>query len=253
MKSFIPWVGGKSQLCKKTLAFFPEGHPGRYIEAFGGAGWLLFSRGRHANLEVFNDIDGNLINLYRCVQFHCAEFQRELRLGGAQIIPNSRELFLDYQNQLNTRGLTDIQRAARYFYLIHTSYGARKGSFGGNKKIIENAIGRLLEIERRLQDVVIENRDFEALIHAYDRPDALFYLDPPYFQAEGFYDGFLPDDHARLLQILKLLKGRFILSYNDVAQIREWYSEFNIAEVERGNNLSRKTGALYKELIITNY
>lgn len=86
MNSFIPWIGGKRQLCGKLLECFPKEQPSRYIEVFGGAGWLLFYRDRHAALEIFNDLDGNLINLYRCIQYHCGELQRELRLCGNQAL-----------------------------------------------------------------------------------------------------------------------------------------------------------------------
>ncbi len=216
---------------------------------------MLLSRDKHAQLEVFNDIDGSLINLYRCIQYHCAELQREIRLGGEQIPPNSRELFQDYIAQLGTRGLTDIQRAARYFYIIRISYGADKRSFGCNKKALERAIERLPDIQQRLRDVVIENRDFEQIIRTYDRPDALLYVDPPYFKAEKHYDGFSPEDHTRLLGLLKGCKGKFVLSYNDEPEVRDIYKGFNIHELARTNPLANKNGggAVYRELVITNY
>ena len=249
MKSFIPWVGGKSQLCKAVFAKFPE-KPDRYIEVFGGGGSLLFHQPKHAPLEVFNDIDGHLINLYRCIQYHCTELQRELRLGGEQIPPNSREMFLDCLAQLNVRGLTDIQRAARYFYIIRTSYGADRRTYGCNKKALTSAIDRLPEIQDRLKNVVIENKDFESLMRTYDRPNALFYLDPPYFAAEKCYDGFTPDDHKRLYSRICALKGNFVLSYNDHCSVREMYKDFNIHAVERANSLGK---GIYKELIITRH
>lgn len=255
MKSFIPWIGGKSQLCKDVYSLFPEQKPDRYIEAFGGGGSLMFYKENHAPLEVFNDIDGQLINLYRCIQYHCDELQREIRLGGNQIPPNSRELFFDYIDQMNARGLTDIQRAARYFYIIRISYGADRRTFGCNKKALESAIERLPEIQHRLKSVVIENRDFASLIKTYDRPKALFYFDPPYYQAEKYYDGFSKDDHKRLLSCIESLKGKFILSYNDHNEIRHLYKLFNIKEVVRSSPLAHKQGfsSTYKELIITNY
>jgi DNA adenine methylase len=203
---------------------------------------------------VFNDLDGNLINLYRCIQYHCAELQRELQLGGEQVPPNSRELFLDYMEQLKGRGLTDIQRAARYFYVIRISYGADRRTFGCNKKALTSAIDRLPEIQERLRDVVIENRDFEQIIKTYDRPDALLYADPPYYKAEKYCDGFGPEDHSRLLNCLTKVKGKFVLSYNDAPAVREMYADFNIHEVERQSPLVNKNGrASYKELIITNF
>lgn len=99
--------------------------------------------------------------------------------------------------------------------------------------------------------MVIENKDFESLIRNYDRPNAFFYCDPPYFKTEHYYDAaFSEADHKRLKQCLSSIKGRFILSYNDSEFIRELYRDFEICSVERPNNLSRGT---YKELIIKNY
>lgn len=256
MNSFIPWIGGKKRLRSRILAEFPDDYPDRYVEVFGGAGWILFSKQQHATLEVFNDLDGNLINLYRCIQYHCNELHREIQLGGEQIIPNLRELFFDYLAQLQSRGLTDIQRAARYFCLIRMSYGADRRTFGCSKKAIHNAIEYLPEIQLRLKDVVIENRDFEVIIKAYDKPNTLFYLDPPYFMAESHYEGFSSVDHIRLHSCLKNMKGRFVLSYNDHAEIRRLYAQFNLISVNRHNNLTAKCGAnihRYQELIIKNF
>lgn len=255
MNSFIPWIGGKSQLRRPVLQRFPKDLPKRYIEVFGGAGWILFSREKHAHLEVFNDIDGHLINLYRCIQHHCSELQRELLLGGEQIPPNLRELFFDYLEQLNVRGLTDIQRAARYFYVVRVSYGADRRTFSCHRAALMGAIERLPEIQERLQDVVIENRDFEAIMKTYDDIDALLYLDPPYYNAEKFYQGFGVDDHARLLGSVQKLRGRFVLSYNDHPVVRDMYKDYHIHEVERMNSLNNKKGKAgkYMELIITNF
>lgn len=256
MNSFIPWVGGKSRLRKQIIGFFPQFEPKLYIEVFGGAGWILFARESHAQTEVFNDKDGHLINLYRCIQYHCEELRREIVRGGAEVSLNSRELFQDYLEQINMRGLTDIQRAARYFYLIRISYGAQRDTFCCSRKTLEGATAKLPEIQQRLKNVVIENRDFEALIKTYNRPSALFYLDPPYYNAEDFYQGFRHDDHERLHGCLKSIKGQFVLSYNDAPEIRRLYKDYNLFEVERANNLASKHGAgqaAYKELIITNY
>lgn len=256
MNSFIPWVGGKSQLRNTIYTLFPEKRPELYVEVFGGAGWVLFGKEQHSLVEVFNDKDGHLINLYRCIQNHCEELQREILKGGAEYSFNSKELFDDYLAQLNIRGLTDIQRAARYFYLIRISYGARKETYCCHKRSMNSATARLPEIQERLKNVVIENRDFEKLIKTYNRSGALFYIDPPYYNAEGFYQGFCPDDHLRLLKCVEKIKGKFILSYNDVDEIRSLYKGYNIVTTERQNSLAAKNGpglAKYKELIITNY
>lgn len=244
MKSFIPWIGGKTLLAKKLVSLFPE-KIDRYVEVFGGGGSVLFyGDKKRAPLEIYNDLNGDLVNLFRCAKYHCGELQREI--SGYF---NAREIFEDLKERLHTRGFTDIQRAAMFYVLVKTSYGADNRSFGCNKKNL--SVDYLDKISMRLQNVVIENKDFENLIHVYDRPSTLFYCDPPYYRAEHYYDAtFSTEDHERLKQCLNGIKGRFILSYNDSEFIRELYRDFKIIAVERPHNLSKGT---YKELIIKNY
>lgn len=91
MNSFISWIGGKKLLRKEIVSRFPE-KIDRYIEVFGGAGWVLFHKDRHAEMEVYNDYNSDLVNLYSCIKYHCTELQREL-----SFMLNSRELFGDFK------------------------------------------------------------------------------------------------------------------------------------------------------------
>jgi len=251
MNSFIGWIGGKKLLRKEIVKRFPEEF-NRYIEVFGGAAWVLFSKDKLANMEIYNDVNGDLVNLFRCVKYHCGELQREL-----SFMFNSRELFYDFSNQYNTRGMTDIQRAARFFMLIKTSYGSDYRSYGCVKRNINVMIKYLTDIQERLSGVVIENKDFEDLLKVYDKNDSLIYLDPPYYGTEKYYQvQFSEEDHERLYEVLKGEKGKFILSYNDCEFIRQLYKDFNMDEVERNHNLLGKyknKKHIYSELIITNY
>ena len=246
MKSFIPWIGGKSQLAKKIVSMFPDEFD-RYIEVFGGGGSVLFAKDKHAPLEVYNDANGQLVNLFMCIRFHREELQREI---SGYI--NSREIFDDIKAQINMSCFTDIHRAAMFYVQVKISYGADGRTYGCNKKDISPSY--LTEIEKRLKSgagVTIEHKDFENLIKVYDRSNALFYCDPPYHKSEKYYDAeFTSSDHERLKACLSNIKGRFVLSYNDDDFIRNLYKDFKITEVERQNNLSRGS---YKELIITNY
>lgn len=233
-------------LAKKIISMFPENFD-RYVEVFGGGGSVLFAKDKHAPLEVYNDANGQLVNLFRCIKFHRGELQREI--SG---YVNAREIFEDIKAQINVRGLTDIQRAAMFYIQVKISYGADSRTYGCNKKNISPEY--LTDIENRLKSgagVVIEHKDFENLIKVYDRKTALFYCDPPYYKTENYYDAeFSSEDHERLKNCLSGIKGRFILSYNDDEYIRKLYKDFNITATERQNNLSK---GLYKELIITNY
>lgn len=244
MKSFIPWIGGKSLLAKKITAEFPQDF-GRYIEVFGGGASVLFSAdNKHAKFEVYNDANGDLVNLFRCIKYHCEELQKEIHF-----YLNSREMFGDIRKRLDCPGFTDIQRAAMFYVQIKISFGADARSYGCSDRAI--SVDRFAEIEKRLEHVNIEHKDFEDLIKQYDRPDALFYCDPPYHTTEKHYsEQFSEADHYRLNGVLTALKGRFILSYNDDDFVRELYKDFNIQAVSRQNNLS--TGQ-FKEVIIKNY
>lgn len=251
MNSFISWIGGKKLLRNKIIERFPAARQyDRYVEVFGGAGWVLFAKDKHAALEVYNDVNGDLVNLYRCVKYHPGELQRELQYN---LI--SREQFFDYISQNDVRGQTDIQRAAKFFMLIKNSFGSDRHSFGIRSRDLQASIAYISEISERLNRVVIENRDFEKIIKTYDRETTLFYLDPPYYEAEKYYpDRFNPEDHVRLRDELKSIKGKFVLSYNDCSEIRELYNEFCIIGVERQDNLVAKSESRrYKEVIISNF
>jgi DNA adenine methylase len=249
MQSFIGWIGGKRALRSQILQQFPS-DIGRYIEVFGGAGWVLFGRmPEPGQLEVFNDADGSFINVYRCIKYHCTALQQELDL-----LPDSRELFGDFTAQENVRGLTDIQRAARSLYVIKFSFGSDRDSFATAQKSICNLCNYLPQISKRLHGVVIEHLDFARLIHIYDRPDALFYCDPPYVGTESYYrTRFSKEDHKRLSQALHCIKGRFILSYNDCKMVRTLYADCKITTTTRKVTLPANTPKDYSEVIIRNF
>lgn len=252
MDSFIAWVGGKKLLRGKIVERFPE-KIDKYVEVFGGAGWVLFHKDKHTSKEVYNDINSELVNLFRCVKYHPEAIEKELLYS-----LNSRKMFEDYKNQTILDGLTDIQRASRYLYLIKASYGAKTTSFGGKNRDISN-VSSLYAVRERLARVLIENKSFSNLIKLHDSEGTLFYCDPPYHMTEKYYDtgDFVFDEsqHILLKEILSGIKGKFILSYNDDEFIRELYKNFKIEEVQRSNSLSLRSGKnkIYKELIIRNY
>lgn len=155
MRSFISWMGGKNSLKKEIVKRFPDTEFNRYIEVFGGAGWVLFHSERHAETEIYNDYNSNLVSLFKCVKYHHQELQRELKF-----FLNSRELFQEFIDNYNTKGMTDIQRAARFFMIIKMSYGSKLHSYGCVKKDITNMINYFDKIQERLSKVVIENKDF---------------------------------------------------------------------------------------------
>lgn len=249
MNSLIGWIGGKKLLRNQIIEEFSKKFD-RYVEVFGGAGWVLFAKDRHAREEIYNDIDGNLVNLFRCVKYHPEALQKEL-----DYCLYSREVFYNSLEEMELKSLTDIQRAARFFLLVKLSFGAKGETFNKRATDLNAKIEDIKEVSERLRRVTIENLSYEKLIASYDSAATLFYLDPPYFcSRKSYIYDFEKEDHDRLKGILEKIKGKFVLSYNDCEEIRELYKDYPIIMIERHSNLTTGTSkSLYKELMIKNF
>lgn len=249
MNSFIKWVGGKRLLRNQILGEFPTDFS-CYVEVFGGAAWLLFAREKLAPMEVYNDINHDLVNLFRCVKYHGKALQEEL---GWSLV--SREMFQESLAGYQSSGLTDIQRAARFFMVVKCSFGAKMEDFSGSRVSLANTVDSLEKFQNRLRNTIIEQLDFERLVKQYDRTGTLFYADPPYYQAEGYYGGgFKEADHIRLQKTLEGIKGKFVLTYNDCPFIRELYKDCPLTTLERQSNItSISTEKTYREILIKNF
>lgn len=256
-KCLINWVGGK-RLLRKTIAPLIPKDIKSYIEPFGGGGWVLFYKDRWADLEIYNDLDGRLVNLFRIVKYHPNAFKEEYKY-----LLGSRDMFFQF---LNGIFITDIQKAVQFYFIITRSFGGKGSSFGtvkkssgGASKSQKNVLDKIDAIHERLDKVMIENRDFETLIKQYDFEDAFFYCDPPYSQGCGYDVTSTKDfDHERLREVLGNIKGRFLLSYDDSPKIRELYKGFEMIEVERLNGINNRSDVenrkkIFRELLIANY
>lgn len=249
----INWIGGKRLLRKTINPLIPE-NIGSYVEPFGGGGWVLFGSRKWADLEVYNDLDFRLTNLFRVVKYHPGALVKEFRWMIA-----SRKLFYE---ELSSVYYTDIQQAARFLYIISRSFGGKGKHFGvgltaeGSCKSQKGIIERIEIIADRLDRVTIESLSAFDLIPKYDYDQAFFYCDPPYSCGAGYETtsckGF---KHEELSELLKQVKGRFLLSYDDVPMIRELYKDFNIIPVERVKGINNKNivDNVYKEVLICNY
>ena len=167
--------------------------------------------------------------------------------------PSSEELkFLMYTKSLEK----DVKRAAMYYKSLRFSFNANGETFGGRKCDIRRFFVDIWNMSKAFANVVVENKDFEALIKQYDRPFAFIYCDPPYYDAEGFYKNDVPftkEDHIRLRDTLVSAEGYVMVSYNNSAEIKKLYEDFYIYYTTRQHNMSKKEGEVYEELIMTNY
>lgn len=253
----MSWVGGKKALREEVVRRFPLYYE-RYIEVFGGGGWVLFHKNPGNDFEVYNDFNGLLTNLYRCVRE-----KPDLLINSLRYVLNSREDFDRVRRALDTRRrATDIQRASWFYQIIRYSYASALTSFGSQPHDMWANFPLIEQAHRRLAKVVIENKDCVKLIRQYDRPVSLFYLDPPYHATEGYYqnigeNGFTEKDHIRLRDTLLTMEGKFLLSYNDDEFIRDLYDApgIQIESMTRLNNIKQRydPNCQFAELLIANY
>ena len=277
-------MGGKGKLLRLIRRLAPPWYP-RFIDVFGGSGTVTLGRPlRKGCLEIYNDYNSNLTNLFCCVKnrtlallkelgflplntrddfnvlykfFSKDEFtddylEEELELTQIYLEPPQREAIRKLMLERSPRG--DVRRAADYFKLIRYSFSGGGKAFAGRSCDIRRFFYLIWECSRRLASVVIENKDFEGLIRQYDRKNAFFYCDPPYFEAEDCYAVEFPkEDHQRLHDVLLNCQGYVMVSYNCCPYILELYKEFYIFHTTRPNSMSQTADSEYEELIITNY
>ncbi len=251
MKSPLSYIGGKNRIKKPIIKRFPDHDC--YAETFAGGLQVLFAKDP-SKVEAINDLDRDVVNFFRCLQQHPDELSRYLKFTLV-----SREWFDDLNRQ-NPATITDIQRAARFFYLQKNAFGGLvKGRHYALK--VTGAPGfdatRLPEIfekaHQRLARVQIESLPYDEFIRRFDRPTTLFYCDPPYWNRKLYNFNFTEDDQRNLATLLQSIKGRFVLSIDDVPQIRELYRDSKISEIELPYTAQREAGKRFQELIITNF
>lgn len=136
--------------------------------------------------------------------------------------------------------LTDLERSARFLYLQKLSFGGKVGgrTFGisttGPAKFDITRLVPLLEAtHERLAGVCIECLPWQDFIRRWDRPHALFFIDPPYWGVEDYYGKamFGRDEYEEMSEVLRALQGRFILTLNDVAEVRRIFGWATIEPV----------------------
>jgi len=251
MRSPLSYIGGKNRLANRLIRMSPP-HV-TYAEVFLGGG-QVFCRKPPSKVEILNDLDGQVVNFFRCAQQHPEELARYLKF-----VLVSRDWFKIFLNQ-NAASLTDIQRAARFFYLqkncfaglVHGQHYAAKvvGAPGFNASRLPELFEKL---HKRLARVQIESLPFQDFIPRFDRPTTLFFCDPPYWERKLYNINFTQADYRTLAGLLQSIKGKFILTVDDVPELRELFSRSKITEVEIPYTAQREAGKRYRELIITNF
>lgn len=252
----IPWIGGKRRLADKILPLLADHEHSCYVEPFCGAAALFFLRERAVKVEVLNDINGDLVNLYRVVQHHLEEFVRQFRWA-----LSSRQVY-EWLNGSNGDALTDIQRAARFFYLQKLGFGGKVQGRTFGTATTTPARLNLLRIEEdlsqvhlRLNGVFIERRPWDVCVRQYDRPHTLFFMDPPYWGTEGYGVEFGLEQYGQMAELMRSMKGKAVVTVNDVPAMRQAFEGLEMQRVAITYTVAAnpKNRAQTGELIIRNW
>ncbi|MEG7202738.1 DNA adenine methylase [Pseudomonas aeruginosa] len=250
----FPWMGGKRRLADRLIPLFPPHEC--YVEVFAGGAALFFLRPMPAKTEVLNDLNGDIVCLYRVVKNHLEEFVRQFKWA-----ISSRQVF-EWQKLTRPEILTDIQRAARFFYLQHHAFGGKVSGQAFGTATTAPAVN-LLRIEenlsaawQRLAGTYVENLPWLECAERYDREHTFQYMDPPYWQTEGYGVDFPFAEYERMADFMRRCKGKVMVSINDHPDIRRVFAGFHMEHLDiRYSNTNQRQGTaeVTGELVIMNW
>ena len=220
-RPLLRYHGGKWRLAYWIISHFPAHRV--YVEPFGGGGSVLLRKPR-AYCEVYNDLDGELVNLFSVVRNDGERLARAIKMT-----PFARAEF-EASYQPDSEPLEQARRTIVRSFMGFGSAGAsgqstgfRANSTRSHSTPAHDWLGMpdaLLANMRRLMGVVIENRDATKVMLAHDAPDTIHYVDPPYVhstrsirkRAPSYRHELNDTEHETLATTLKGLKGRVLLS-----------------------------------------
>ena len=266
------YLGGKKFQAKWIASQFPKHNT--YVEPFGGAYWVYFMANHQidqAHTNVYNDFNKDIANIFHCARYDDIKFLKSLLSYENQ----NKELFDQFRSELtpfNTNfELGDIDRATKYLYLQtqsfsgdtlteKTKYVDLKGKYKSKYLHFIDKISNKKWLYHIKGINNIHNESFETIIDLYDKPDTLFYCDPPYYKMEDYYvQDFQRSQHEDLANKLKSIKGKFVLSYYDFPQLSEWFPKeeyhWTTKEFSKANSTKskKKTTSRGEELLIMNF
>lgn len=249
------YIGGKRRLARRLTRAIDMIPHQSYGEVFMGMGGVFLRRGRRPRAEYVNDWSEDVATFFRILQRHYVAFLDMLRYQLTTRSNFERLIRVDPSTQ------TDLERAARFLYLQRLAFGGKVSgrSFGVDAANsggfdVTKLQPMLEQLHERLAGVTIERLPWSDFIRRYDRPEMLFYLDPPYHGSEGDYGAGMFDrsEFSRMADQLRRIEGQFLLSINDVPEIRETFAGFAMAAVDLQYSVGNGSPVDACELIITN-
>ena len=279
----ISYIGGKSRIGNWIVPFYPKDME-TYVEGFSGMFWCFFNMDltHYPKLKniVYNDFNPLNANLFKCVRNH-KELLKEcdkLVVQEKGVIPTNpicKQNFENFQKEIFANDFVigdepNYEVAAKYVYVLTQVFSGSKPETSKFIDLKGNYHSKFTSFKNKLQNsnyqklfesiTHVENMDFEDLLKKYDSPTTYFYMDPPYWKTENYYSNhdFDVNDHTRLANTLKSLKGKWSLSYYDFPLLSEWFpkDEYGWEKKLFAKAAAAKKGVsqnMGEELLIMNY
>ena len=239
-------VGGKSRLKNQIIELIPSHKT--YVEPFVGAGAVFFGRKNKSDIEVINDIDKDIYDI----------FQDMKDVGDSFITKPFIPTRLEFNDLLNKTSFNNNEdRLYRNLYLSRFSYCGNRLRYKGEKwEKYRQSWGSNLKKDKwmkRLKNVNIYNEDARDVIKKYDSIDTFFYLDPPYSKLKNNWGyNYNTINNNDMLEILKSIKGKFLMTYDNTPENRSLFKDFTVIIVNTSYKLSGNHKTI-TELFIMNY
>lgn len=242
---------GKKNLADKLAGYLPP-HT-TYVEPFVGSAAVLFAK-EPAQTEVINDADPEIVQAYRIIKR--LNKQRIARLSKLKWVGD----VTTYKRVLNSKPKGDVERLYKFLYISHFSYGRMRGSTMSPSAagVKASTVSRIEKQAPRLKNVTVHGGDYERVIKKYDGPSTVFFLDPPY----AGYDAHVGEgkfDEERFFQILKSIKGKFLLTYGIRGKLPRMLrkSKFHVQKIVRRRDFQNMRGStgpkVLTQLLVSNY
>lgn len=255
MKTPITYYGGKQTLVKHLLSLIPAHE--LYCEPFFGGGALFFAK-PPSEVEVINDVNGEVVIFFKVVQTKFKELEKEIKstLHSRQLWKKARVIYE------NPEMFSDVKRAWAFWTLANQGFAGLLNSWSfGKDDSKEDSVARKREnfskiYADRLKKVQIECNDAVRVIQLRDFNKAFFYCDPPYINThQGHYKGYTEADYQRLLDALVKIKGKFLLSSYPNAILKKYIKKYkwNLRSVTKKVAVTKHTDKVKTEVMVFNY
>lgn len=255
MKTPITYYGGKQTLLKYLLPLIPQHR--LYCEPFFGGGAVFFAKPK-SEVEVINDINGEIVNFFKVIKTKFPELQKEIKAT-----LHSRELYKKAMVvYVNPDLFTDVKRAWALWVLTNQGFAGMIGSWGfGKDDSKEAALANkrdafTKEYEDRLAKVQVENNNAIKVIQRCDDKETFIYADPPYIGSDqGHYKGYSENDYRELLDALAKVKGKFLLSSYPSKILSTYIKKYKwkVQKVTKSVAVTKHTDKVKTEMIVMNY